>query len=199
MAPAIPTLLPSAHCRRAQCAARGLRRHTRLLPDPRRCRRPHTPEPCRSQEIARRLRCPTSSTSGQSKMPSAVSPTSTTLPSFGSPTTNHQQLPADQPMIPRPTALAGWIRLCHQACGRRACPRRSAGNRSCAKHRASARFRRENRQRRDSISSTTGMTNPSVEDRAHTDRGDQTRAVCPMHRGWGQLCISCRARYCGLL
>ena len=47
---------PRYIARRAQCAARGLRRHTRLLPDTRRCRRPHTPEPCRSQEMARRLR-----------------------------------------------------------------------------------------------------------------------------------------------
>jgi hypothetical protein len=43
-----------------------------------------------------------------------------TPPRFGSPTRNHQQLPADQPMIPRPsalgprpTALAGWIPLEH--------------------------------------------------------------------------------------
>src|SRR5947199_383062 len=52
---------------------------------------------------------PTSSTSCQSNMPSAVSRTSATPPRLGSPTRNHQQLPADQPMIPRPTALAGWI------------------------------------------------------------------------------------------
>ena len=44
----------------------------------------------------------------QSNMPSAVSRTTAT-PRLGSPTRNHQQLPADQPMIPRPTALAGWI------------------------------------------------------------------------------------------
>jgi hypothetical protein len=41
----------------------------------------------------------------------AVPRTSATPPRCGSPTRNHQQLPADQPMIPRPTALAGWIQL----------------------------------------------------------------------------------------
>ncbi|MGA7261197.1 MAG: hypothetical protein WCA23_30935 [Stellaceae bacterium] len=40
-----------------------------------------------------------------------------TAPRRPPPPTNHQQLPADQPTIPRPTALAGWI-PCYQS-GRR--------------------------------------------------------------------------------
>jgi hypothetical protein len=51
----------------------------------------------------------TSSTSCQSNMPSAVSRTSARPPRFGSRTRNHRQLPADQPVINRPMALAGWI------------------------------------------------------------------------------------------
>ena len=77
-------------------------RHSTLPPTP------HTrtmPKPRNGSTIT----IPTSSTSCQSNMPSAVSRTSATPPRFGSPTRNHQQLPADQPMIPRPTALAGWI------------------------------------------------------------------------------------------